>query len=159
MEALTGPPVEDVAWVRLDEPSAVGSARRAAEQLARQLGGADPRELARAARWGEEAGFDEINLNVGCPSDRVQSGRFGACLMREPALVADCVRAMREAIFTALGIYLERENDSWLAEIDVPADADAGQWLDGIAAHRDLIDTDAIMAKELVADLDISILF
>src|SRR5574337_1963379 len=59
--------------------------------VALQLGGADPVELAAAARFGAEAGYDEINLNVGCPSDRVQSGRFGACLMREPELVADCV--------------------------------------------------------------------
>lgn len=66
--------------------------------VALQLGGADPAELAQAARHGEQAGYDEINLNVGCPSDRVQSGRFGACLMREPELVADCVRAMREAV-------------------------------------------------------------
>ena len=66
--------------------------------VALQLGGAEPAELAQAARYGEQAGYDEINLNVGCPSDRVQSGRFGACLMREPELVADCVRAMREAI-------------------------------------------------------------
>jgi tRNA-dihydrouridine synthase A len=66
--------------------------------VALQVGGADPVELAQAARLGEQAGYDEINLNAGCPSDRVQSGRFGACLMREPALVADCVRAMREAV-------------------------------------------------------------
>lgn len=66
--------------------------------VALQLGGADPRELAAAARCGAKAGYDEINLNVGCPSDRVQSGRFGACLMREPELVADCVRAMRESV-------------------------------------------------------------
>lgn len=66
--------------------------------VALQLGGAEPAELAQAARWGAEAGYDEINLNVGCPSDRVQSGRFGACLMREPGLVADCVRAMRAAV-------------------------------------------------------------
>ena len=66
--------------------------------VALQLGGADPVELAMAARHGVAAGYDEINLNVGCPSDRVQSGRFGACLMREPELVADCVRAMREAV-------------------------------------------------------------
>ena len=66
--------------------------------LALQLGGADPHELARAARFGAEAGYDEVNLNVGCPSDRVQSGRFGACLMREPELVADCVRAMMQAV-------------------------------------------------------------
>jgi tRNA-dihydrouridine synthase A len=66
--------------------------------VALQLGGSDPVELAQAARFGAEAGYDEINLNVGCPSDRVQSGRFGACLMREPALVADCVKAMRDAV-------------------------------------------------------------
>lgn len=66
--------------------------------VALQLGGSEPAELAQAARYGAAAGYDEINLNVGCPSDRVQSGRFGACLMREPALVADCVRAMREAV-------------------------------------------------------------
>jgi tRNA-dihydrouridine synthase A len=66
--------------------------------VALQLGGAEPARLAEAARIGEGFGYDEINLNVGCPSDRVQSGRFGACLMREPALVADCVAAMREAV-------------------------------------------------------------
>ncbi len=66
--------------------------------VALQLGGSDPQELAQAACFGAEAGYDEINFNVGCPSDRVQSGRFGACLMREPALVGDCVKAMREAV-------------------------------------------------------------
>lgn len=66
--------------------------------LAVQLGGSEPAELARCARWAEQAGYDEVNLNVGCPSDRVQSGRFGACLMLEPERVADCVRAMREAV-------------------------------------------------------------
>jgi tRNA-dihydrouridine synthase A len=65
--------------------------------VAVQLGGSDPRELAEATRIAAEFGYDEINLNVGCPSDRVQSGRFGACLMAEPTLVADCVRAMRDA--------------------------------------------------------------
>src|SRR5678815_1626843 len=66
--------------------------------VALQLGGSDPAKLAEAARIGAEFGYDEINLNVGCPSDRVQSGAFGACLMREPALVADCVAAMRAAV-------------------------------------------------------------
>lgn len=66
--------------------------------VALQLGGSDPHELAQAARDGAQAGYDEINLNVGCPSDRVQSGRFGACLMREPSLVGDCMRAMRDAV-------------------------------------------------------------
>ncbi|MGH8496926.1 MAG: tRNA dihydrouridine(20/20a) synthase DusA [Gammaproteobacteria bacterium] len=66
--------------------------------VALQLGGSDPRELAAAARLGESAGYDEINLNIGCPSDRVQSGRFGACLMAEPERVADCVAAMSGAV-------------------------------------------------------------
>ena len=66
--------------------------------LALQLGGSDPAELARCARIAAERGFDEVNLNVGCPSDRVQQGRFGACLMLEPELVRDCVAAMREAV-------------------------------------------------------------
>ncbi|MGI9246690.1 MAG: tRNA dihydrouridine(20/20a) synthase DusA [Steroidobacteraceae bacterium] len=66
--------------------------------VALQLGGSDPGLLARAARLGEAHGYDEINLNVGCPSERVQSGRFGACLMAEPDLVAGCARAMREAV-------------------------------------------------------------
>ena len=66
--------------------------------VALQLGGADPAALAECARIAEGLGYDEVNLNVGCPSDRVQSGRFGACLMAEPALVARCVSAMREAV-------------------------------------------------------------
>jgi tRNA-dihydrouridine synthase A len=65
--------------------------------VALQLGGSDPAELAKAIRLAEDYAYAEINLNVGCPSDRVQSGRFGACLMAEPDLVADCVRAMRDA--------------------------------------------------------------
>jgi tRNA-dihydrouridine synthase A len=66
--------------------------------VALQLGGSEPADLAEAARIGEAEGYDEINLNVGCPSDRVQSGRFGACLMREPQLVADCMAAMGAAV-------------------------------------------------------------
>ncbi len=66
--------------------------------VALQLGGSDPVALAEAARIGEDFGYDEINLNVGCPSDRVKSGRFGACLMREPTLVADCMAAMAAAV-------------------------------------------------------------
>jgi tRNA-dihydrouridine synthase A len=66
--------------------------------LALQLGGSDPVKLAQAAKIATDFGYDEVNLNVGCPSDRVQSGRFGACLMREPQLVADCVAAMRVAV-------------------------------------------------------------
>ncbi|MBV8285490.1 MAG: tRNA dihydrouridine(20/20a) synthase DusA [Hyphomicrobiales bacterium] len=66
--------------------------------VALQLGGCDPRQLAECARIAEEFGYDEVNLNVGCPSDRVQVGRFGACLMAEPALVGDCVVAMTGAV-------------------------------------------------------------
>lgn len=66
--------------------------------VALQLGGSDPRDLAEAARIGAGFGYDEINLNVGCPSDRVQDGRFGACLMAEPELVARCVAAMKQAV-------------------------------------------------------------
>jgi tRNA-dihydrouridine synthase A len=66
--------------------------------VALQLGGSEPADLAQAARIGEAEGYDEINLNVGCPSDRVQSGRFGACLMREPELVAECMAAMGAAV-------------------------------------------------------------
>ena len=66
--------------------------------VALQLGGSDPADLAAAARIGADLGYDEINLNVGCPSDRVQSGRFGACLMREPALVAECMAAIAAAV-------------------------------------------------------------
>lgn len=65
--------------------------------VALQLGGSDPDQLAQATQVGCDFGYGEVNLNVGCPSDRVQSGRFGACLMLEPALVADCVQAMQEA--------------------------------------------------------------
>jgi tRNA-dihydrouridine synthase A len=66
--------------------------------LALQLGGSSPRDLSTAAKIGEDFGYDEINLNVGCPSDRVKEGRFGACLMAEPELVADCVQAMKRAV-------------------------------------------------------------
>ena len=66
--------------------------------VALQLGGSDPVELAHCARLGEEWGYDEINLNCGCPSERVQRGAFGACLMAEPELVAECVKAMQDAV-------------------------------------------------------------
>jgi tRNA-dihydrouridine synthase A len=66
--------------------------------VALQLGGSDPADLAHCAKLGAKWGYDEINLNCGCPSERVQRGSFGACLMAEPRLVADCVRAMRDAV-------------------------------------------------------------
>ena len=79
------------AWHLLDHAEAE-------HPVALQLGGSDPAELAQAARMGARAGYDEINLNCGCPSDRVQSGAFGAVLMKDPALVARCLRAMRDAV-------------------------------------------------------------
>jgi len=66
--------------------------------VALQIGGSDPVKLAKASKVGEQFGYDEININIGCPSDRVQSGRFGACLMAEPNLVAECYTAMAEAV-------------------------------------------------------------
>lgn len=66
--------------------------------VALQLGGSEPEDMAKSAQWGQAAGYDEVNINVGCPSDRVQAGRFGACLMREPKRVAECIRAMRDCV-------------------------------------------------------------
>ena len=66
--------------------------------VALQLGGSEAEALSRCAEMGQEKGYDEINLNCGCPSDRVQSGRFGACLMKEPEVVADCMAAMKKAV-------------------------------------------------------------
>ncbi len=74
------------------------SFQSAEQPIALQLGGSDPKELAKCARFGEDYGYDEINLNCGCPSDRVQSGRFGACLMAEPELVAECISTMQSSI-------------------------------------------------------------
>src|SRR5258706_7456618 len=71
---------------------------RAEHPIALQLGGGDPAMLAHGARLGEQWGYDEINFNCGCPSERVQTGSFGACLMGDPGLVADCVKAMRDAV-------------------------------------------------------------
>jgi tRNA-dihydrouridine synthase A len=84
--------------ILLGDPDRYLRFNRAERPLALQLGGAEPEGLARCAQAGAARGYDEINLNVGCPSDRVQSGRFGACLMAEPELVAACVRAMRAAV-------------------------------------------------------------
>ena len=87
----------DQAVIRGDAQRLIGFAP-AEQPVAIQLGGSDPQTLAQASRIAAEFGYVEINLNVGCPSDRVQSGKFGACLMREPELVRDCLIAMREAV-------------------------------------------------------------
>ena len=72
--------------------------------LALQLGGSDPKDLAECAKLAEEWGYDEVNLNVGCPSDRVQAGKIGACLMAEPDLVAKCYVAMAESVSIPISI-------------------------------------------------------
>ena len=86
--------------------------------LALQLGGSDPAKLATAARIGADYGYDEINLNVGCPSDRVQEGRFGACLMAEPELVATCIAAMRAAVTIPVTVKCRIGIDDQDAEAD-----------------------------------------
>ncbi|HVY20516.1 MAG TPA: tRNA dihydrouridine(20/20a) synthase DusA [Bauldia sp.] len=93
--------------------------------VALQLGGADPAKLARAAAIGVEWGYDEINLNVGCPSDRVQSGTFGACLMRTPALVGDCVAAIKAAVRMPVTVKCRLGVDDQDTEVALDALADA----------------------------------
>ena len=96
--------------------------------VALQLGGSDPGRLAEAAAIGEDFGYDEINLNVGCPSDRVQEGRFGACLMREPELVADCVAAMRNRVRVPVTVKCRIGVD------DQDGEADFQRFVDTVAA-------------------------
>ena len=98
--------------------------------VALQLGGSDPAALAQCATLGERWGYDEINLNVGCPSERVQTGSFGACLMAEPELVAECVRAMRDAVAMPVTVKhrlgLDRNEDYGFVRDFVGTVADAG---------------------------------
>ncbi|MBB5015368.1 tRNA dihydrouridine(20/20a) synthase DusA [Rehaibacterium terrae] len=115
--------------------------------LALQLGGSEPAALAEAAAIAEGLGYDEVNLNVGCPSDRVQAGRFGACLMKEPALVADCVAAMRARVAIPvtvkcrLGVDEMEDYDVFRAFVDQVAAAGCGlfvvharkAWLQGLS--------------------------
>ena len=115
--------------------------------LALQLGGSDPDLLAQAARIAADWGYDEVNLNCGCPSDRVQAGRFGACLMREPELVADCVAAMSAAVSIPvtvkcrLGVDEDKDYEQFRAFIDRVASAGSGlfvvharnAWLKGLS--------------------------
>lgn len=104
----------------------------AEQPVALQLGGSDPADLAAAARIGEALGYAEINLNVGCPSDRVQSGRFGACLMREPALVGACVAAMGAAVRIPVTVKCRLGVDEQDPEESLFAMADAA-WAAGAA--------------------------
>jgi tRNA-dihydrouridine synthase A len=118
--------------------------------VALQLGGAEPPALAAAARIGTDFGYDEINLNVGCPSDRVQEGRFGACLMAEPHLVGDCVAAMKAAVPVAVTVKCRLGIDDQdpgpaldaMARAVAAAGADAlivharKAWLHGLSPHE-----------------------
>jgi tRNA-dihydrouridine synthase A len=118
--------------------------------VALQLGGSEPDDLARAARLGAAAGFDEINLNCGCPSERVQHGAFGVCLMSEPALVADCIKAMRDAVTVPVTVKhrigIDRGDDYGLVRDFVGALAGAGcevfivharnAWLKGLSPRE-----------------------
>ncbi|MEX0317574.1 MAG: tRNA dihydrouridine(20/20a) synthase DusA [Ruegeria sp.] len=144
--------------------------------VALQLGGSDPEELAKAARLGEEAGYDEININCGCPSDRVQSGTFGAVLMKDPARVADCVAAMRDAVDVEVTVKCRIGVDDQDPEIVLPdflaRIADAGcervtiharkAWLQGLSPkeNRDIppLDYDRVhRMKRQFPNLHISI--
>ena len=115
--------------------------------LTLQLGGSEPNDMALCARMGEDAGYDEININVGCPSDRVLQGKFGACLMSSPGLVAECVSAMREAvdipvtIKTRIGIDDQDDYESLHEFVRVNQEAGCGifiiharkAWLQGLS--------------------------
>ena len=105
--------------------------------VALQLGGSEPSDLAQAARLGAQWGYDEINLNVGCPSDRVQSGKFGACLMREPELVADCMAAIKEAVSVPATVKCRIGVDDQDPEISLFAtvDASAAVGIDSFIIH------------------------
>src|SRR5499427_10780499 len=105
--------------------------------LALQVGGADPRALAQSAKIAAERGFDEINLNVGCPSDRVQEGRFGACLMAEPALVGDCVAAMKAVVSIPVTVKCRIGIDEQDPEaaLDALADAAVAVGVDRLIVH------------------------
>ena len=105
--------------------------------IAVQLGGSDPEALAKAAAICADWGYDEINLNVGCPSDRVQGGNFGACLMRDPALVADCVAAMKAAVAIPVTVKCRIGVDEQDPEValDALADAVLAAGADGLIVH------------------------
>lgn len=136
--------------------------------VALQLGGSEPALLAQAARIGEDFGYDEVNLNVGCPSDRVQSGRFGACLMREPHLVAECVGAMRAAVRVPvtvkcrIGVDEQEPGHALYALVDACAAAGVGRfavharkaWLQGLSPreNRDTPPLDHALVHALKRD-------
>jgi tRNA-dihydrouridine synthase A len=149
---------------------------RSEHPLALQLGGSNPRDLATSARIGEDFGYDEINLNVGCPSDRVKDGRFGACLMAEPELVASCVDAMKRAVKVPVTVKCRIGIDEQDPEVSldalargvIAAGADVlivharKAWLDGLSPkeNRDIpqLDHDRVYRlKAALADMPIVI--
>jgi tRNA-dihydrouridine synthase A len=133
--------------------------------VALQIGGSDPDQLAKAARIGADLGYDEINLNAGCPSDRVQSGRFGACLMREPELVAECMAAIREAVSVPatvkcrIGVDDQEPEQSLFALVDTCAAVGVAvfvvharkAWLKGLSPkeNRDIPPLDYALVRRL----------
>ncbi|HML12191.1 MAG TPA: tRNA dihydrouridine(20/20a) synthase DusA [Xanthobacteraceae bacterium] len=118
--------------------------------LALQLGGADPRALTEAARIGADLGYDEINLNVGCPSERVRDGRFGACLMEEPALVGDCVAAMKAAVAVPVTVKcrLGVDEQDPEAALDAMAEAVEAAGVDALIVHARKAWLDGLSPKE-----------
>ncbi len=138
------------------------------QPVALQLGGSNPDDLAASARIGEAMGYAEINLNVGCPSDRVQSGRFGACLMREPALVADCMAAILAAVRIPatvkcrLGVDEQAPEQSLFELVDRCADVGVSRfivharkaWLNGLSPkeNRDIPPLDYPLVWRLKAE-------
>lgn len=136
--------------------------------LALQLGGSEPTMLAAAADMAEAGGYCEVNLNVGCPSDRVQSGRFGACLMREPQLVADCVAAMRSKVSVPvtvkcrIGVDDQRAEDALYTLVDACVEAGCSvfvvharkAWLEGLSPreNREIPPLDYPLVRALKRD-------
>ncbi|MBW3164542.1 tRNA dihydrouridine(20/20a) synthase DusA [Ferrimonas balearica] len=144
--------------------------------VALQLGGSNPADLAHCAKLAEQRGYDEVNLNVGCPSDRVQNGRFGACLMAEPQLVADCVKAMQDVVSipvtvkTRIGIDEQDSYEFLTRFIDTVASAGCDiftiharkAWLQGLSPKEnreipELIYDRAYQVKRDFAHLNISV--
>jgi tRNA-dihydrouridine synthase A len=140
----------------------------AEQPVALQLGGSDPAALARCARIGADFGYAEINLNIGCPSDRVQEGRFGACLMAEPALVGECLAAMKAVVSIPVTIKCRIGIDDQDPEMSLPAMADVAEaaradalivharkaWLSGLSPreNRDIPPLDYEIVYRLKAE-------
>ncbi|HEV3394659.1 MAG TPA: tRNA dihydrouridine(20/20a) synthase DusA, partial [Xanthobacteraceae bacterium] len=118
--------------------------------IAVQLGGSDARALAQAARICADLGYDEINLNVGCPSERVRDGRFGACLMAEPALVGECVAAMKAAVTIPVTVKcrLGVDDQDPEAALDAMADAVSAAGVDALIVHARKAWLDGLSPKE-----------